>query len=85
MKPTFHVSDKVVLLPEWAEMVYTIPRLVPGRVYCVERVNLVCGNLWLRLVGVRENKLKCYDDRGAMAIAFRHAGRSGSNQQKEAA
>ena len=70
----FEIGDKVTLHPERTEWVATVPKLVPGRVYCVERVNFAYGNFWLRLVGVREHKLKCHDDRGVIPQAFRAVG-----------
>ena len=84
MKAThFQIGDKVVLKPGYEEYTITVPPLVPGRVYCVERINVLYGNDWLRLVGVREHKRKCCDDRGPIALAFRLVGQSG--QRKEAA
>ena len=60
----------------------SVPRVVPGRVYCVERINFTYGHVWLRLVGVREHKAKCQDDRGLPAFIFRHVGRRGSKATK---
>lgn len=71
---TFQVGDKVTLRPECTSWVATVPALVPGRVYCVERVNISHNTVWLRLVGVREHKHKCCDDRGPHSAAFRLIG-----------
>lgn len=78
MSPRLDVSDKVVLKPYWASMAATVPRLVPGRVYCVERVNFVRDNWWVRLVGVREHRRKCCDDRGVSTIFLARVGPRGT-------
>ena len=78
----FQVNDKVTLKPECTGWVATVPPLVPGRVYCVEKVNILYGNVWLRLVGIREHKYKCADDRGPMALAFQLVGRTGTSAKK---
>ena len=78
MSPCFKVSDKVVLKPYWAGMACTVPKLVPGRVYCVEKVNSVRNNWWVRLVGVREHRIKCCDDRGVSTLFLAQVGRAGT-------
>ena len=81
-EPPFQVGDKVTLLPEWKSVVYTTPALKPGWVYCVEKVNVAYNNYWVRLMGVRENKSKCYDDRGVMHIALARVNPAGSNRRE---
>ena len=74
--PCFQIGDKVTFKPEYAGLVFSVPTLLPGRVYCVERINIVYGKQWLRLVGVREHKIKNWDDRGCSFMAFDLAHRS---------
>ena len=74
---SFQVGDKVALKPAMvasaADM--TVPVMAAGRVYCVERINYLHGNQWLRLVGLKERKRKCCDDRGVFAGLMYHVGR----------
>ena len=81
-KPSFQVGDKVTPIPEYVNAWATVPALVAGRVYCVERVNFLHNNHWLRLVGVREHKIKCCDDRGVSECVFRPVGQNGTGAKK---
>lgn len=80
----FKVGDKVVVRPEDSdgEMDRTIPKLVLGRVYCVERVNVIDNSQWIRLVGVRENRRKCLSDRGVFHLVFQLVGRQGTGADR---
>lgn len=83
MKAAFNVSDKVVVRPGYEAAWATVPPLVAGRVYCVERINCVHGNYWLRLVGIREHRRKCVDDRGVPDCCFFFAGRAEKNDDRK--
>ena len=83
----FQVSDKVTVRPKWLSMVATVPMLTPGRVYCVESVQPAGGTQWVRLLGVRENRRRCPDDRGVigMALVLVSRAQADTTEEKEAA
>ena len=72
----FEVSDKVVLKPWRIGTAPVVPRLVPGRVYCVEHAHVSKGMQYVRLVGVRRDRRSSLEDREAniIALAFALAG-----------
>ena len=74
----FQISDKVVLKLGWQGMVPVLPKLVLGRVYCIEHAYMKKGNQYVRLVGVRRDRRCTPNADGAeaniFALAFLHAG-----------
>lgn len=84
----FRVSDKVALRPDWQDHFATVPRLVPGRVYCVVSVQPAGRTQWVRLLGVRNNRRKCIDNRGVAGLALAlvsRAAQADTTEEKEAA
>ncbi len=77
----FQVSDKVVLAHADHATMATVPKLVPGRVYCVSKVTaskpskIFPGvHQRVHLCGVRLSKRMRNPDYGLPFAAFRHVG-----------
>ena len=86
--PLFQASDKVAFRPGWECITSTVPKLVPGRVYCVESVQPAGRSQWVRLVGVRNRRRKRTDNRGVVALALAlvsRAAQTDTTEEREAA
>ena len=85
----FRVDDKVTLIPDPAVQrllddgaFRTVPKLVAGRVYCVEKVNHMFNKHWLRLVGHRPIRRPSRDDRGTAAYIFQLVSRAEGRREQ---